>query len=609
MFKSDISIAVKVAILIAFLSLLLLSLFVLSVSIVQLGALAKECLDSLSQFGFLSEESIAQRFMLMQSLCQRIKYVLFASIGLNLIMLVTVAMFFNGSIKNRLQLLIENTNRLEKKQGLLPEVGGKDEIGLLDKAFHKLVFALEQAIRRERAIVNNTNDVICSIDKCNKFLTISPACLHSWGYSIEEMLGKNLQDITVGNTISSSLPLKDKCQIQSSETLLELKIKRKDGQVLPTTWSVVWSEEEQAFFCVAHDLSEKRAKELLLKESTATVRLILESIPVGLVVIDHRGNIDLANSKIAHMYGAPLWELVGKHIRLLLADLNLTDSVALQLEKFADCSTESWMACANGKAVLVDIIFNEFMMHGQRKFLLSITEAREWREIERIRQELQLMLTENLNSPITSIRASLSMLATGTMGDLTESGNQLLRRAQDASDRLIALISDLLDIKQARPGRTQLELTPVLVSSIIQQTIDSTHYLAEQKGICVEIEGYEKDVYADEARIVQVLVNLVSNAIKFSPLGSTVRINVAEIPEWLEFRVTDEGKGIPKDLLDKVFEHTHITSSNGRRGYDKGTGLVLGKTIIERHDGIIGVESEEDHGSTFWFRLPHSTSL
>lgn len=85
---------------------------------------------------------------------------------------------------------------------------------------------------------------------------------------------------------------------------------------------------------------------------------------------------------------------------------------------------------------------------------------------------------------------------------------------------------------------------------------------------------------------------------------------MVEIPEWLEFRVTDEGKGIPKYSLDRIFENcTQTNSSDGDRGYGKGMGLAIAKAIMEHHDGIVGVKSEEGRGSTFWFRLPHSTFL
>lgn len=619
MFKqSDISIALKGAILVAFLLLSLLLLFVLNVLLDQ-GELerSKEAhsravvatTERLSKFS-IERESVIRQSTPTPQLGQQIKYVLFVEIALNFIAIITVALFLKRDILRRLQVVIENMKRLESKHKLLPAIDGKDEIGQLDKALHKVASALEQAARRERAIVDNAEDVICSIDQCNKFMTISPACLRSWGYSIEEMLGKKLEDIVIGNNLSANLSFKNKFESQSSGSPLELKIRHKDGKVIPTVWSAFWSEEEQALFCITRDLSEKKAKELLLKESTTRVRLILESMPVGLVVIDDKGHIDLANSKIAHMYGAPPKEFMGQHIQFLLTELNLTDSLASQLEKFAGCLTESWMACANGAVLPVDVTVNEFMMHGQCKILLSIIDVRERHQIERLRQELQSMIKEDFRSPLTSIKASLAMLATGTMGSLTESGNQFLQRARHASDRLIEMINDLLDIEKVRSGRMQLELTPVLVSSIIQHTVDSTSYLAEQKGIRIETQGYQKDIYADEARVVQVLVNLVSNAIKFSSLGSTVKIDVVEIPEWLEFRITDEGRGIPKDSLNKIFEkYSQANSSNGHRGYGKGMGLAIAQAIIEQHDGIIGVESEEGRGSTFWFRLPHNTSL
>ncbi|MGH9550050.1 MAG: sensor histidine kinase, partial [Terriglobales bacterium] len=134
------------------------------------------------------------------------------------------------------------------------------------------------------------------------------------------------------------------------------------------------------------------------------------------------------------------------------------------------------------------------------------------------------------------------------------------------------------------------------------------HAFADQNGIKLEFQPTNSQVFADGDRLVQVLVNLISNACKFSPKGQTVTVSVEEIPNWVEIKVTDRGRGIPakyKGLLFQRFQQ--VEASDARKKGGTGLGLAICKGIIEAHNGTIGVESEEGKGSVFWFRIPPAT--
>ncbi len=129
--------------------------------------------------------------------------------------------------------------------------------------------------------------------------------------------------------------------------------------------------------------------------------------------------------------------------------------------------------------------------------------------------------------------------------------------------------------------------------------------MAEKKKVSLAGEPGELKIQCDKDRIVQVLVNLLSNAVKFSSEGKNVTVKVQAAEQWAEFRIVDQGRGIPADQTAMVFEKfKQVSTSDARNMGGTGLGLNICKSIVELHGGSIGVESEEGNGSTFWFRLP-----
>lgn len=147
----------------------------------------------------------------------------------------------------------------------------------------------------------------------------------------------------------------------------------------------------------------------------------------------------------------------------------------------------------------------------------------------------------------------------------------------------------------------------IQMNNVLDRSAEAVRAFAEQNGIRLEMVHTNASVYADGDRLVQVIVNLVSNAVKFSPKGQTVTVAVSEIPNWIEVKVIDRGRGIPpkyKNLLFQRFQQ--VEASDARKKGGTGLGLAICKGIIEAHGGTIGVESEEGKGSVFWFKIPPS---
>jgi len=181
--------------------------------------------------------------------------------------------------------------------------------------------------------------------------------------------------------------------------------------------------------------------------------------------------------------------------------------------------------------------------------------------------------------------------------------------AQKESARLMKLVSDLLDVARMEAGKFEIVRERTDFKRITDRAIRSVLPLSDQRNITIEDATGSVELEADEDRLIQVMVNLLSNAIKFSPAGSTISIHAPTTRKELEVKVKDQGRGIPAQHLEAIFERFwQVEATDARQRQGTGLGLAICKTIIEGHDGCIGAESIVGEGSTFWFRLPLDTS-
>jgi PAS domain S-box-containing protein len=228
------------------------------------------------------------------------------------------------------------------------------------------------------------------------------------------------------------------------------------------------------------------------------------------------------------------------------------------------------------------------------------------KEAERVKDEFISVVGHELRTPLTSIRGSLGLLEGGVFGELPEEATSMVALAVTNTDRLVRLINDILDLERMDAGRTELELNPVKASELVRNAAQIIDMTATQAEVALAIDAQEDlFVSVDSDRIVQVLVNLLGNAVKFSPPQSTITVTAASKDGRALFSVKDTGRGIPADRLETIFERfRQVDSSDAREKGGSGLGLAIAREIIEHHGGQVSVESEIGRGSTFHFTLP-----
>jgi len=252
----------------------------------------------------------------------------------------------------------------------------------------------------------------------------------------------------------------------------------------------------------------------------------------------------------------------------------------------------------------LDLVKQVADLQGRREELERSVE--ELKGLDQRKSEILATVSHELRTPLTSIKGALGILA-GEVSLEGEVPREFLAIARLNTDRLIRLISNLLDLVRIESGRLGLELAPIELGSVIRLSWEGLQGFSHEKGIEVELELPERvsQALADEDRLKEVLINLLDNAIKFTPRGGRVRVELREREEDLLVAVTDTGGGIPLEEQAKVFDKFYQGKpADPRTPGGLGLGLSIAKAIVEEHGGRIWVESEEGKGSRFSFTVP-----
>jgi signal transduction histidine kinase len=235
-----------------------------------------------------------------------------------------------------------------------------------------------------------------------------------------------------------------------------------------------------------------------------------------------------------------------------------------------------------------------------------LSQMDELKSLDRAKSDFLSIASHELRTPLTSIKGSLSLLKTGVVGKLTDACANLVNIAEQETDRLIRLINDLLDLAKIDARKLPLTKKWTPISELIKPCLDSLQGLARTANVnLVSGEVPPVIVNMDKDRVLQVLTNLISNAVKFSPKNSTVTVSVAvDEADRLVFSVTDQGKGIAPEDQELIFQKFR-QATNAENPLVKGTGLglAIAKALVEEHRGVIGVDSTPGVGSTFYFTL------
>lgn len=355
---------------------------------------------------------------------------------------------------------------------------------------------------------------------------------------------------------------------------------------------------------------DRQAREL--EQRALRLQAILDNTVDSIITVDGNGYIQAFNRAAERTFGYTAEQVVGRPLAVLLPP----QAAEVWTRRWGQClgvSRERNAVCEltlmrqDGSMFPVELSLRE-VAHGERRLYVGIfRDVTERKRMERLKNEFISTVSHELRTPLTSIRGALGLIAGGKAGELPEQTRALVEIAAKNSERLSRLIQDILDVERLEAGVMKFDLRPQPLMPVIEQAVQANAAYAEVYGTRLQVTETLPGarVVMDADRIGQVLANLISNAIKFSPRGQAVELLVSRRGDAVRTAVRDRGPGIPIEFRPRVFQKfAQADASNERSGNGTGLGLSISKAIVERHGGEIGFDTKLDGGTTFWFDLP-----
>ncbi len=362
---------------------------------------------------------------------------------------------------------------------------------------------------------------------------------------------------------------------------------------------------------VGSALTEVRREKKKIEGDMVRTESVMTSIAGGVVVVDKEGKILMMNPEAEAISGKPLAELSGKKIMDLSQLENQVVSLAKEIrpESAADILKDVERAGRAGLAETVKrstaIIQNE---EGKIVGAVSVpTDAAKLKEFEQLQQDFIANMTHELRSPLTSIKAALEML--GRESSPAAPSRGILNTAIRNTERLNGIITDILDFSKLQSGKLVFHPEDVPPEEVAKEAVEAMRAWANSKGLDLGVSsepGLQR-IYADRRRTVQVLINLISNSIKFTPQGGSIKVSADAgrdaMAGYVFFSVTDTGCGIKKEDQEKIFEK-FVQVAAGEKAGGTGLGLAITKAMIVLQGGKLSLESEAGRGATFRVAMP-----
>jgi PAS domain S-box-containing protein len=394
---------------------------------------------------------------------------------------------------------------------------------------------------------------------------------------------------------------------------VDLRIVRQDGEVrhIEVRGEPIFNSSGQitSWVGTVMDITERKRIEEKLRRNEAEIRAMLSAIPDMLIRVKKDGTrlfISPGSIKSCN----PVETLVGGSVY---------DTLPLELVNQRMAAVKRAIETDERQVYEYEIVIDGEIRYeearvvaiNEEEALIVVRDITERHQLEQIKTEFISVVSHELRTPLTSIQVALSLLDGHLVEPNSDDGQAMIHVAAEGVDRLVRLVNDILDLERLESGKLQIKTQPCNLIDLIYTAIEQMQELANQASIAIKVSANPCSIDADPDRLVQVLTNLLSNAIRFSPANSTIEIGVIAIPSTLysspafRFMVKDEGRGIPADQLDRIFERfQQVDASDSREKSGTGLGLAICRMIIQQHGGQIWAESRLGEGSVFYFTIP-----
>jgi two-component system sensor histidine kinase VicK len=491
---------------------------------------------------------------------------------------------------------------------------------------------LRESEGRYRQLVEGSLGMVCTHDLSGVLLSVNTHLAESLGRTVEQMAGQPLAAFIPRDHRQSLGPYLRQLS-QTGEAQGRLYISHIDGdlrviafrnKLIPAPVDDPTRPPYVLGFGV--DITEQVRAEEKLGALIHQSNSILESVGDGIFGVDLEGRVTVVNPAAAQMLGYKPTELLGRNFHELVlhtradatpypaaespiaATIQNLDTIRVATEIF-------WRK--DGTSFPVEYVARPQIDSTERGkpdkaigVVVAFTDTTERRALDRMKDEFISTVSHELRTPLTSLRAALGLVTGGALATRPEKMQQMLEIAIGNTDRLIRLVNDILDIERISSGNAELHAEILTAEALYNRVVSLQQAAAMKNNIRFSVQAEGVEVWGDPDRILQALVNLISNAAKYSPTGGEINLTARNLDEnEAQFDIHDQGRGIPADKLESIFERfQQVDASDSRAMGGTGLGLAICRSIITQHGGKIWATSPPGDGATFHFTLPRRPS-
>lgn len=342
------------------------------------------------------------------------------------------------------------------------------------------------------------------------------------------------------------------------------------------------------------------------KMHSRQLHTVIDNMESGIMLLDTNGYVQLVNRKFTDLFDKTEGEVNNQLYYNVLKQKKIYHSVQ-EVFLYEETIKNSITLKKNGQTLYIEIVAVPFFNESNelRGLVFVFHDITELKHIEQVRKDFVANVSHELKTPITSIKGFAETMLDDEIGDRSLQ-QKFLTIIYKESDRLQTLIHDLLELSKLERDEFDIELRKIDLSTLIEDSVTMVNDQAEKKGIHLMLRvTKDLSLMGDEARLKQVILNLLYNAINYSRDHGVVIITARPSNQWIEILVEDNGIGIQKEVIDRIFERFYrVDKARSRDTGGTGLGLAIVKHIVEAHKGVIEVESELNAGSTFRILLP-----
>lgn len=479
----------------------------------------------------------------------------------------------------------------------------------------RLLGAEQLQRRREaelrRRIFDTSLDLILVTDRKGQFTQVSPSSKAILGFEPGEMLHRSASEFLYVEDLKHTREHMRAIRRGRTSRTFDTRYTHRDGHLVPLAWTGVWSEPERQYFFIGRDMTDQKRAEEALKQALSRHQAIFSSAMLGIITLNESGSIETMNPAAERIFAVTEAEVARRDIGRLIDLGGPSDvSASAQLRRMVadnDALRELVGTRSDRTTFPLNFEITDMPVGERRMFVAFVRDITTRKRHERLKGEFVATVSHELRTPMTSIAGSLGLLAGGAAGALPDPAKRLLSIAHSNSQRLVRLINDILDIEKIESGKMVFALQPVELRALTEQAIEANKAFADSFGVTVQLEpeSAEAVVRVDPDRMTQVVINLLSNAAKFSPRGETVTVRIEGKGTTARLTVRDRGPGVPEDYRERIFDKfVQVDATDARQKGGTGLGLSIVKQIMMRLGGEVGLEPAPGGGTVFHVELP-----